>query len=190
MGWCVYLLCVHSSSQKLRKMELIIMGLLGLFLSDSVHGSCNPCVTVFPLQEGDTMDPFAGIYNFLGEDPECPDGCSYTKSGGAQDEVYCFKQGEYSGEYQCQEEATQGSTVGELTSTAQLTTDEPISTGQLTTTVKPTSTAQPTTTTGPISTGEPTTTAEPTSTAKPTTKDIPTTTAEPSTFHISPTGEP
>merc|ERR1712180_578531 len=57
--------------------------------------SCEPCVTV----KGDSGDALTGEYRLVGEESGCKEyGCSYTKVGESDQDIYCFKDGSYEAE--------------------------------------------------------------------------------------------
>merc|ERR1712180_29931 len=72
--------------------------------------SCEPCVTV----KGDSGDALTGEYRLVGEESGCKEyGCSYTKVGESDQDIYCFKDGSYEAELpsDCPVTPLPGSTV-------------------------------------------------------------------------------
>merc|ERR1719167_2069378 len=89
---------------------LLLAAILHLHGEVWAQKSCEPCVTV----KGDSGDPLTGEYQLVGEESGCKEyGCSYTKVGGDDEEIYCFKDGSYEAELpsDCPVTPLPGSTV-------------------------------------------------------------------------------
>merc|ERR1719153_1901299 len=74
---------------------LLLSAILHLHGEVWAQKSCEPCVTV----KGDSGDALTGEYRLVGEESGCKEyGCSYTKVGESDQDIYCFKDGSYEAE--------------------------------------------------------------------------------------------
>merc|ERR1712180_262671 len=89
---------------------LLLSAILHLHGEVWAQKSCEPCVTV----KGDSGDALTGEYRLVGEESGCKEyGCSYTKVGESDQDIYCFKDGSYEAELpsDCPVTPLPGSTV-------------------------------------------------------------------------------
>merc|ERR1719153_440617 len=89
---------------------LLLSAILHLHGEVWAQKSCEPCVTV----KGDSGDALTGEYRLVGEESGCKEyGCSYTKVGESDQDIYCFKDGSYEAELpsDCPVTPIPGSTV-------------------------------------------------------------------------------